>query len=435
VVEPLVAALRDPRLATVERAQIATLLGRTGAARAAAPLVSLASAKDHTLRIAAIDALGVLGNAETSVGTESRDDVLVPLLSETDSPLRLHAALALSRAGGAKAREALFAKLAATEETDRAAVLTALGGVLSRVPTLDAIKRLDRELDLSAGADRDAVLEALARAKIPEAMPSLVRTAKTDLVEDRRAVATLLPARGTEGVALAQTLLADTDPSVVAEAAWALGAIGDAAVAPALTKLAQNGAMDASIDATAALGRIASREAHASVGASAAGATSHVTQWLCPLLDHTHPYVRANALDGLSLSSARCDDGSKERRLLLSDDTEAVRAAAARALGRETVKDPEDTRALDACAQTDRSGFVAHLCRTLSPLPKTTQPLLVYVVPDEGTLPVPKSAYAIVLGDGMIHVGTTDRRGAVFDPVTPSGDVSLERPSASRTTR
>ena len=50
VVEPLVAALRDPRLATVERAQIATLLGRTGAPRAAPLLVELTRAQDLGLR-------------------------------------------------------------------------------------------------------------------------------------------------------------------------------------------------------------------------------------------------------------------------------------------------------------------------------------------------------------------------------------------------
>ncbi len=431
VVEPLVAALRDPRLATVERAQVAMLLGRTGAARASDPLVSLVSAKDRALRLAAIDALGVLGPAEAS---SARDDVLVPLLSETDATLRLHAALAISRSGGAKARDALFDKLAASEETDRAAVLTALGGVLSRVPTPDAIKRIDHELELSAGADRDAILAALARAKTPDAMPPLTRTAKSEFVEDRRAIATLLPARTEtrDAMQLASALLGDSDASVRAQAAWALGTVGDASVAPALAKLAQSGDMDSSIDATAALGRIAART-HAPAQAS---------QWLCPLLDHGHPYVRANALAGLALGGARCQDGSKERRMLIFDDSEVVRAAAARVLrhGVAGASDPEDTRALDTCAATDRAGSVARRCRATFTAPSTSQPsalgepLLVYIVADEGILPVPKTAYALVLSDGLVHVGTTDRRGGVFDPVTPSGEVSLDRPSATRAT-
>jgi HEAT repeat protein len=417
VVEPLVAALRDPRLATVERAQVATLLGRTGASRAAAPLVSLASAKDKALRIAAIDALGVLGVEAAS--SDLRDDVLVPLLSETDPQLRLHAALALSRAGGAKAREALFGKLATSEETDRAAVLTALGGVLSRVPTPDAIKRLDHELELSAGADRDALLVAMGRAKSPDAMAPLARLAKSEFPEDRRAVAALLPARTTaEAATLASTLLADTDATVRAQAAWSMGSIGDAQAAPALLKLAQAGDMDTSIDATAALARIAARSAK-----------QQAATWLCPLLEHAHPYVRANALVGLALSQARCADGTKERRLLLFDDADVVRGAAARAVGRT---DPEDVRALESCAANDRSGGVARKCRTPFKPPAKTAPLLVYVVAEDGVIPIPKSAYAIALADGLIHVGTADRRGAVFDPVTPSGEVSLDRPSAAR---
>ena len=417
VVEPLVAALRDPRLATVERAQVATLLGRTGASRAAAPLVSLASAKDKALRIAAIDALGVLGVEASS--SDVRDDVLVPLLSETDPQLRLHAALALSRAGGAKAREALFAKLATSEETDRAAVLTALGGVLSRVPTPEAIKRLDHELELSAGADRDALLVAMARAKSPDAMAPLARLAKSEFAEDRREVAALLPARSNaEAMTLGSTLLADGDATVRAQAAWSMGTIGDASTAPALLKLAQAGDMDTSIDATAALARIAARSAK-----------QQAATWLCPLLEHAHPYVRANALVGLALSQARCADGTKERRLLLFDDADVVRAAAARAVGRT---DPEDVRALESCGANDRSGSVARKCRTPFKPPSKTAPLLVYVVAEDGVIPIPKSAYAIALADGLIHVGTADRRGAVFDPVTPSGEVSLDRPSAAR---
>jgi HEAT repeat protein len=418
VVEPLVAALRDPRLATIERAQIATLLGRTGAARAAAPLVSLASAKDRALRIAAIDALGILGVEPSS--SDLRDDVLVPLLSETDPQLRLHAALALSRAGAAKAREALFAKLATSEETDRAAVLTALGGVLARVPTPDAIKRLDHELELSAGADRDALLVAMARAKSPDAMAPLVRLSKSEFPEDRRAVAALLPARpAAEASTLATTLLADTDASVRAQAAWSMGSIGDASAAPALLKLAQTGDMDTSIDATAALARIAARSAKA-----------QASTWLCPLLEHAHPYVRANALVGLALSQARCADGTKERRLLLFDDADVVRGAAARTVSRT---EAEDVRALEACAANDRAGTVARKCRTPFHPPPETAPLLVYVVAEDGVIPIPKSAYAIALADGLVHVGTADRRGAVFDPVTPAGEVALDRPSAART--
>ena len=298
-------------------------------------------------------------------------------------------------------------------------MLTALGGVLSRVPTSEAIKRLDHELELSAGADRDALLVAMARAKSPDAMAPLVRLSKSEFAEDRRAVAALLPARtNAEATTLGATLLADTDATVRAQAAWSMGSIGDASTAPALLKLAQAGDMDTSIDATAALARIAARSAK-----------QQAATWLCPLLDHAHPYVRANALVGLALSQARCADGTKERRLLLFDDADVVRGAAARTVGRT---DPEDVRALEACGANDRSGGVARKCRTPFHPAAKTAPLLVYVVAEDGVIPIPKSAYAIAIADGLIHVGTADRRGAVFDPVTPSGEVSLDRPSAAR---
>ena len=424
VVEPLVAALRDPRLQTSERAQVATLLGRAGAARAAAPLVSLVSAKDRALRIAAIDALGVLGSLRADQALEDRrDDVLVPLLGDEDAQLRLHAALALSRAGGARARDALLGKLAASDETDRGAVLTALAGVLSRVPTPAAVARLNHELDLSAGADRDALLAAMARAKTPEAMAPLAHAAKSEFVEDRRAIATLLPARDmSEAAPLAATLLGDADGTVRAQAAWSLGSVGGLSNVPALEGLAKAGDMDSSIDATAALGRIAART----------HATAQAATWLCPLLDATHPYVRANALAGLALAHARCSDRGKERRLLQSDPSDVVRANAARALRAASGSDPDDARALEACATVDRSGAVARMCHAGPPPSTATAPLLVYVVADDAALPVAKSAYAIVLPDGMIHVGVSDRRGAVFDPVPPVGEVSLERPSAAR---
>src|SRR6202044_2200858 len=60
-VEPLSSALRDPLLTASERARTASLLGRTGAPRAAPALETLLSAKDPELRLAALDALRAPG--------------------------------------------------------------------------------------------------------------------------------------------------------------------------------------------------------------------------------------------------------------------------------------------------------------------------------------------------------------------------------------
>ena len=102
-VEPLAAALRDPRPAPPQRARMAMLLGRTGAARAAPLLVELARAQDASLRLAAIDALAVLGPSDDPAA----EDALLRALAASDAVLRLHAALALAQAGrSARARGA-----------------------------------------------------------------------------------------------------------------------------------------------------------------------------------------------------------------------------------------------------------------------------------------------------------------------------------------
>ncbi|MEO7095404.1 MAG: HEAT repeat domain-containing protein, partial [Polyangiales bacterium] len=61
-VEPLLASLELAQTPD-DRAEIATLLGRTGAPRAATELAGLVASKDAALRLAAIDALGALGGA------------------------------------------------------------------------------------------------------------------------------------------------------------------------------------------------------------------------------------------------------------------------------------------------------------------------------------------------------------------------------------
>ena len=129
--EPLAAALRDPNLGPTERAKIARLLGRTGAARAAPVLAGLARSRGAAVRLAAIDALGTLGPV---AATRPEDlEPLVDALGDADPGVRLHAAIALADAGDARARDALVAKLDA-DEIDRGAVLTALGGILVARP-------------------------------------------------------------------------------------------------------------------------------------------------------------------------------------------------------------------------------------------------------------------------------------------------------------
>jgi cellulose synthase operon protein C len=418
-VEPLAAALRDARPTADERARIATLLGRTGAPRAAPLLVDLTRAQDLGLKIAAIDALGALGPMQSAPASKQDDTTaaLLVALQAPDAAVRLHAATALGDAGGGGAREALAASLDGGDEVDRAAVLTALGGVLARVPTEASIAKLARALAISAGPERDAIIEAIGRAPLPSATAVLASLARSEEPADRRAVATVSAARSSDP-ALARTLLSDPDASVRAQAAWSLGSLGDASDVTHLGAIALAADIDAATNATAAIGRIAARTQRPDLAAP-----------LCTLASDPRAFVRTNALAGLARAGA-CGDDAPLRQALESDRAEDVRAAAALALGRR----PSDAsaKALERCARTDPSSAVAARCRAAAAgaaLPLRTHAALVYVVPDGSDMPRPNGSYAMVFADGTLRAGTTDRRGAVFEPLAPEGDVALRRPS------
>ena len=423
-VEPLAAALREARPSPAERARIATLLGRTGARRAIPLLVELTRAPDATLRIAAIDALGALGaaapDAAPAAAGEDATGALLEAIASPDASIRLHAATALAEAGGAQARDALLARLDGGDEVDRAALLTALGGVLSRAPSDAAVARLSGALSMAAGPERDALAEALGRAPSAASVTALANLARSDEAADRRAAATMSAAHPGDAAAtaLARALVSDGDAGVRAQAAWALGSLGDASDLPRLAPVCRGADVDPAVDAVGALGRIAARTARPDLGAA-----------VCPLASDLRPLVRANALAGLARAGARCGDGSPERAVLASDPSEDARQAAALAVARGGT--PEDARALERCARTDASSAVAAICRAgaareaASP---RTHAVLVYVVPEGSDAPRPGAAYAMRFADGLVRAGITDRRGAVFEPRAPEGDVTLRRP-------
>jgi HEAT repeat protein len=420
-VEPLAAALRDPTTTAAEQARLAGLLGRTGAPRAAPILVDLARAHDPSVALAAIDGLGTLG----PTGQAAVDDALLHLLSSADAATRLHAAVALSEAAGARARDALLGQLEGGDEVDRAAVLTAMGGVLARVPTEAAVAKMAEALSVAAGPERDGAVEALGRASLPSAVRALVEVSHSEEAADRRAAAVMAAGHAdASAVAMLRALLADADASVRAQAAWSLGSIGDESDVARLLATARQGDPDVATNAAAAIGRIAGRR-HDS-GSPAA---------LCGLLGDARPYVRANALAGLAAGNARCAGGAPERLLLAEDPNEDVRSAAAAAVA--TASTPDDTRALERCARGDPSGTVATRCRAAAAPPACTgqachhtHATLIYVVPEGASTPRPGAAYAMLLADGTIRAGTTDRRGAAFDPLAPEGTVRLRPASA-----
>ena len=417
-VEPLAATLKSARTSPQERAAVATLLGRTGAPRAATELASLASAKDSLLQLAAIDALGELGSASAAV-----DDALVPRLDDTDPIVRLHAAVALSSSGGPTARSALLSKLDGGQELDRFAVWTALGGILERHPDASAIERLESALAIAAGAERDAVIEAAFRARVPRAVSALAALASRGSVDDRRAVAAALGAhRGSpEALGVAKNLLRDGDSAVRAQAAFTIGTLGDSSSIPQLGALVRDADADVAGNAAGGIARIA-----ASAGKAVSAA---VTSAVCPMLADRRPIVRANALAALAGASARCGDGRAERRLLVDDEGELVRANAARALTAASLG-ADDRTALERCAGSERSVEVAAHCRArpgVRAASTRTKPVTIFIVGESGGTARPRAPFLLEYEGGILRAGVADRRGATFEPGAPAGEVVLRR--------
>jgi hypothetical protein len=58
-------------------------------------------------------------------------------------------------------------------------------------------------------------------------------------------------------------------------------------------------------------------------------------------------------------------------------------------------------------------------------IPSSAHSILVYAIPAGFELPKPDTPYALLMADGLLRIGRTDRRGAVFDPLAPQGVVRL----------
>jgi HEAT repeat protein len=416
-VEPLLASLEQAQTPE-ERAEIATLLGRTGAARVAPTLIGLAQAKDEGLKLAAVDALGTLGASEAG-------PALVKLLDDPSGVVRMHAAIALGKSGGADVVGAALDRLATSAEADRLAVVLAVSGLVERHGDAAAVERVRKAL-ADVGAERDLLVVALGRAKDPSATKALVDllAASTNDVDTRRAIALALGARANDATAAAslRTLLTDVEPTVRAQAAWSLGAIGAPGDVALLGKLLSDGAASVAGNAMAAIGRLAPKMPAISSPAVPAA--------LCSALVDDRAYVRANALGALlqiahAKRPARCNDGAVERRLLAEDGNEVVRTFAARLEGALPPPAKPDEisparAALERCTLVDPSGAVAATCREMllgrEPLPSTsTSALTIFLAASDAGPPIARTAYAVERPEGLLHLGTSDRRGAVVE--------------------
>ena len=395
-----------------ERIALIGLLGQTGASRAARPLKPLAENADAVaIRVAAVEALGMLG----PVG---QDDVLLRALDADSASLRIAAGLALKRSASGRSAGELLDRLERRAEQDRAAVSLALGGALARTQDAGHLQRAARLLERSRAGERDALIEAAGQSRAPGALGLLVKLAASPAPADRAKAAELL-ALHAEGAEALRRLASDPSPAVRANAVWALGA--GAAVPPVELLVQALGDRDVNVAANAAagLGRLESDE--------------RAKRALCAATEDPRDYVRANAMAALALGALRCEP-DRARDLLANDRSEVVRVAAARSLHRRraTAKEgaAEDGRALQQCSARDSSGAVASACSEPPSPAAGAVSVSVYVIPTGRSVPAGGAPFTLLLPDGLMRLGVTDRRGAVFEPAAPIGQIRLLVPAA-----
>ncbi len=407
-VDPLLSALRAPRLPLAERAVILRLLGRTGAKRVAPELVRVVrDANVPSVVAAAIAALG-------DVGAGAWEDLLVEKLDDDVGAVRMAAALALRRMASARLLPVLLDRLEQRAGQDRVALGIALPGAASRARDPKGLARLLGLFARSREAERDALLEAIA--EMPGSDDAVRRLAGEPDPADRRKLAEALSGRPSGQKVLA-SLTRDPDPLVRATAAWSLGFGAERAEVGELTRLFGDADARVVANAAVALGRVAGR------------AGLDPTTALCELLGHRRALVRASALSGLTLARKGCAEAAVVR-LLDVDQSPRVRLAAA-ALLASGVPSKGALAALERCAADDESGSVAARCAERPSLPAGAPvPVLVFVVPAGADEPLANAPFALRFADGSERLGSADRRGAVYERSAPQGSLELGVPPA-----
>ncbi len=412
-VEPILAALSAAGIGDVERRSLVALLGETGSRRAAPVLVEWVQNNDDVeLRLIAIEALGQLG----AVG---QDAALLDALDAEQPAVRMTAALALRRSGAAKTASALLTRLERAAEQDRAALTLALQGPLGRTRERAVVERAARLLSGSRGGERDAIIEALSRAKGKLGSQVLLTRTSMGVAAERAKIAEVL-ALHPEAVATLRKLSRDVDASVRANAVWSLGSVGASSDIPRVAEALKDRDVAVAGNAAAVLGLLAKRHQRS------------VRKLLCPVLVDQRAYVRANALAGLRLAGERCE-AKLLRRLLRKDESDRVRANAALLIKAVSGAEKEralDLRAIERCINEDVNSRVAVACaKEQTPSSDQTELVSVFVVPFGETAPIARASFALARADGLLRLGVADRRGALFEAKAPRGPLALAVPA------
>lgn len=404
-----------------DRAEIAVLLGRTGADRVVPVLGGLTESKDEKLRLAAIDALG-------AVGVATAGPALLGLLGDPSGVIRLRAGLALGRAGGADSLTKAVDRLVQGTEVDRLAVILAISQMMERHGDAAAVNLTKKVLNQPV-PERDLLVVAVGRSRLDSGasavLAGLLVGADADL---RRAVAMALGAR--------------VDHPDRRRAAAARARQGRRRHRPRAGRLvdrrrARRGrARDprSARQGPCVVGRHQRRRrARPPARARQERADDHVR--LAVRGPDSAPSCARTRSARCACSRARavlrCAATARASTILAEDSSDVARAMAARLLATQvsgaTPEAAAKARAsLDRCALADPSGAVASACRApVRPIKPGTTALVVFVAPDDGGTPVPRAPYVLERPDGLLHVGVSDRRAAIVELRLPKGIVRL----------
>ncbi|HJL14853.1 MAG TPA: HEAT repeat domain-containing protein [Sandaracinaceae bacterium LLY-WYZ-13_1] len=426
--DPLLAVLGE--VTEAEREPVVALLGTVRARRALPALRTLLDHHDPELRLAAIRAIGAIGDPEGA-------PALLELLDDHDGRLRFEAASAVGAAASPALVTTLLDRLVEREPTDRHALLMALAHALPRLESDESLPQATSERALRlllrmAQADDGALaaraLDVVVAWRPPRAAPRLVAILERAGPRRRIAIARALGALDHDASRAAlRDLLTRPSVSLQTQAASVLGEHGGTTEAQLLLERAPDLPWPASAAAAFSLARLARRGILES-GESTFGG-------LCRLGTSHDPFVRANVAIALAaLSAPPCPSGAHPLAWLERRHAAVVRAAAARwahsAAESGHIPTAPASQALDACAAEPLAAEVAEVCARPTLPPMDAQADVFAHAPDGERL-LASRLVALRLADGTVWLTRTDANGHLRLHDAPRGPLSLEDPAAT----
>lgn len=426
--DPLLAALGA--VPEAMRGLVVALLGRVRAARALPDLRALLAHDDADLRLAAIHAIGEIGDA-------SGADAVIELLEDRDARLRFEAARAVGAAASDEVARRLVRRVWTREPLDRHALLMALAGALPRLAEADEL------------TDETAT----------EAKRMLLSMARSDDEQLAARALDVLTAWHPAGVAPAlEEALRRAAPRRAAAVARALGAIDDDIAREALRELLRRPSVTLNTVSASVIGEhggaeearlLLSRRDELAWPASAAAAFAlarlsrrgvltlddDVHEGLCGMAASHDPFVRANvAIAMAALQAPPCASGVHPLSWLDREHAGVVRGAAARwahaAAEAGHLPAPTVEEALARCAGEPLMPDVARVCARPT-MPTLESEADVFAHTPDGRGLMRQRTVALRLADGSVWVTLTDANGHLRLAHAPTGSLALEDPSAT----